>query len=526
LIKRLLILFLFFIYINTFAQISPGELSKAHSLFEGMNNCTKCHELGEKLSNSRCLECHKEINERILVRQGYHSSKYVKGKNCWDCHGEHAGRDFHLIKLDEKNFDHAITGFELSGKHVKLKCKECHQQKNISSSELKRKKKTFLGLSQTCKSCHEDVHQNSLGNNCNNCHNTTSFKPAVFFKHDNAKFKLLGEHIKIECTKCHQKGFKNGREFQKFTGLSFSNCTPCHLDVHKGRLGNDCKKCHVVSGFQFVSRQLFDHNKTDFPLLGKHQAVNCNKCHKGNIGSVPTYNKCINCHKDFHSGQFTFDNIQRDCSECHNIDGFTPSTFTLEQHNQIKFVLEGSHKAIECKACHFKEKTWQFKIGKFNCIDCHSNPHGKEISDKFMQENKCTNCHNTISWRNIEFDHSKTEFELIGKHKEITCGSCHYNEKKSSEKEYHFASLKKDCESCHKDIHYAQFKEDDKTLCERCHTSLNWIPEKFDHQVTKFPLDGVHKKIECRKCHRAISSDGIKYIKFKIEEIKCSSCHS
>ena len=458
--KRLEILFLFFISaISTFAQISPGELSKVHSQFEGVSYCTKCHELGEQLSASRCRGCHLEIDERIKLKQGYHSSNYIKGKNCWDCHGEHAGRDFQLIKFDEKSFNHSVTGYDLNGKHISLKCRECHQQKNISSAELRKKKYTFLGLNQSCSTCHQDYHQNTLGSNCGSCHNTTAFRPALLLDHDQAKFKLLGNHQKVECIKCHVKEIKNGKNFQKFTGLIYNNCTPCHKDVHNGRLGHDCKKCHVVSGFQFVDKQLFDHNKTNFPLLGKHQNVNCDKCHKGNIGVKPAYAKCNDCHKDFHNGQFTTVNVKSDCSNCHSVDGFIPSVFTMEKHNESKFILDGGHKAIECRKCHFKDNNWQFRFTNLNCIGCHSDPHGKEISDKFMQGDKCSNCHNTGAWDKIDFDHSRTDFELIGKHKEISCKLCHYIEIKSSAKEFHFTSLKKDCESCHKDIHFAQFKK-------------------------------------------------------------------
>ncbi len=51
--------------VSGFAQISPGELSKAHSHLEGLTNCTKCHVLGEKETTSKCLDCHKEIKKLI-----------------------------------------------------------------------------------------------------------------------------------------------------------------------------------------------------------------------------------------------------------------------------------------------------------------------------------------------------------------------------------------------------------------------------------------------------------------------------
>ncbi len=49
----------------SYSQISPGELSREHAKFEGLQNCTKCHTLGEGLSNQKCLDCHTEIKVRI-----------------------------------------------------------------------------------------------------------------------------------------------------------------------------------------------------------------------------------------------------------------------------------------------------------------------------------------------------------------------------------------------------------------------------------------------------------------------------
>ncbi len=62
------------------AQISPGDLTTAHAKFEGMSNCTKCHVLGEKVQDSKCLDCHTEIKTLIDQHRGYHSSDEVQEK--------------------------------------------------------------------------------------------------------------------------------------------------------------------------------------------------------------------------------------------------------------------------------------------------------------------------------------------------------------------------------------------------------------------------------------------------------------
>ena len=86
------------------AQLSPGELSNAHKDLEGISNCTKCHDLGSKVSNTKCLECHKEIKSRIDRNEGFHVSWEVKGKDCATCHSDHHGRKFDMIRFDENTF--------------------------------------------------------------------------------------------------------------------------------------------------------------------------------------------------------------------------------------------------------------------------------------------------------------------------------------------------------------------------------------------------------------------------------------
>jgi hypothetical protein len=79
------------VYVN--AQISPGELSKAHAHLEGVSNCTQCHAVGNQVTREKCLACHKEIKDNIAANKGYHASKEEKGKKCAACHTDHHGRN-------------------------------------------------------------------------------------------------------------------------------------------------------------------------------------------------------------------------------------------------------------------------------------------------------------------------------------------------------------------------------------------------------------------------------------------------
>lgn len=508
-----------------YSQISPGDLSSAHKDLDGMSNCTKCHVLGDKISNSKCLDCHKEIETLIIQNRGYHSSSMVKSGDCWDCHSEHFGRNFSLINFNTKSFNHNLTTFKLTGAHANAECKACHKPEFITVQKLKSDKDTFLGLSNDCNSCHEDFHQGTLGKECQDCHNSEKFRPARKFDHNNTLYKLTGAHQTVECTKCHPVIQKEGKDFQKFKGIAFSNCNSCHKDVHNGKFGNDCSSCHQTASFRKINEKAFDHSKTNFPLIGKHRLTTCSDCHKQGLGDKPKFAECTDCHSDFHKGQFTVNGKPRNCSECHNEFGFLPSKFTIEKHNRLEFPLSGSHLAVPCVSCHFKEENWDFTGLGERCIDCHENPHGSELTEKFMPASDCSYCHDSSAWATIKFDHNLTKFRLEGRHLDVSCGSCHRSGESLDEFQYKFVNLGTECTVCHKDPHYSQFLKGSTSDCLRCHTFENWKAGRFDHNKTNFSLEGAHQKLECSQCHKRVEVNGNSFIQYRLESFKCASCH-
>ena len=511
---------------NLSAQISPGELASAHSDLEGMSNCTKCHTLGKNLDNLKCLKCHTKIVELINVKRGFHANEKVAKENCWKCHGDHFGRNFQIIRFDEKKFDHTEAGYELKEKHENLECNKCHKPEFIHDKELKSRKKTFLGLETACKSCHEDVHQSTLGDNCANCHTEEKFKPAVKFKHDNTNYQLTGAHKKVECKSCHPTTNRNGKKFQNFKDVKYHSCKSCHEDVHKGKFGGKCSSCHTTASFRRVKNmKSFNHSRTNFPLLGKHKRVDCKTCHKGNLSFKPKYKFCTDCHSDYHDGEFAEDKDENDCSVCHNENGFSPSTFTIEKHNKTKFKLTNAHEALPCYTCHGTEDKWHFKIKGKYCINCHENIHQSLISEKYFSETECESCHNTTEWQKVTFNHEQTQFKLTGKHKEQKCSTCHFERDDNNKLVQHFTDLQMYCSQCHTDIHFGQFGKGKDETCTDCHTTVNWDPTLFDHNNTKFTLDGAHAKVECSQCHFPETKDNVRFIRYKIEDTRCINCH-
>lgn len=509
---------------DVFSQISPGELVKAHAHLEGMSNCTQCHTLGDKVSNSKCLTCHTEIKERIDQQKGYHSSSAVKGKECASCHNDHHGRNFQIIRFDTSKFQHEITGYKLEGAHAKQKCTACHTSKLIANKKLKSKPVTYLGLRTECSACHADYHQKTLQGTCSKCHGQESFKPAVKFSHASTKFPLLGKHQSIDCSKCHAIETREGKPFQRFAGVQFAYCTNCHTDVHENKFGQNCKQCHSETSFHTIKNaKNFDHSKTNFQLEGKHINVACASCHKTNYTDPLKYNNCTDCHTDYHRGQFAQAGKSPDCNKCHTVNGFTPSNFTIENHNQSQFKLQGAHVAVACFECHKKQEKWSFRnVGK-TCVDCHKNIHKSTISQTYYPEENCKICHTENRWNEVSFDHSKTNFKLTGQHISASCRACHFDESKPLTEQQKFAGLSSNCTNCHTDNHYGQFEKNGITDCNECHGTENWTASKFNHDNTAFKLDGKHRDVACAKCHKADKDE--KYVQYKIKDFRCETCH-
>jgi hypothetical protein len=511
---------------SSFSQISPGNLAAVHSNLEGMSNCTKCHELGNKVINAKCLACHTELKVRIDQNKGYHSSSEARSKNCTSCHSDHHGVNFQILRFDKEKFNHNLAGFTLTGAHAKKTCKDCHKPEFITNKAVKAKKFTFLGLKTECLGCHTDYHQNTLSSNCTNCHGVDAFKPVAKFSHAATRFPLAGSHQTVECIKCHPVTSKNGLKFQEFAGILFTNCTNCHADIHQNKFGQNCRQCHTEVSFHAIrSMGNFDHSKTNFKLEDKHLTVPCASCHKANLTATIKYNRCTDCHKDYHNNQFSREGVVTDCSVCHDTKGFDQFSFTIERHNQGKFRLDGAHLAIPCISCHKKTANWNFRQIGIRCNDCHKNIHEGYLDPKYYPDGNCTTCHNPSRWSEIKYDHSVTGFALSGVHAIKDCRICHFKPDSSSRVVQKFSGMTTACSSCHQDIHFKQFEVGGLTNCLKCHTFEGWKIANFDHNTTAFKLDGKHQNVACAKCHKKITDGQKTYVLYKIKEWKCENCH-
>jgi hypothetical protein len=529
--------------------LSPGKVIQGHAKIE--DECTQCHvRFDRKAQDGQCMACHKDIGADMRAKTGFHGRQ--KPQACNTCHTDHKGRNARIVQLDKRSFDHNITDFALRGRHAKVECEKCHVAP-----------KKYSEAPADCNGCHkkDDVHKGGLGVKCADCHNESNWKEFKF-DHEKTRFSLSGKHADAKCVDCHKnnqykdtvrtcigchkkdddgaKGHKGqfGEKCESCHGTKAwkpstfnhdadtkyalrgkhlgAGCTSCHKgslyrvklsqdcyachqsdDKHKGTLGKECGTCHSERGWKDGTK--FNHDKTSFPLLGKHAKVECKDCHKSTVFKDAPKD-CFSCHEkdDKHKGT-----LGKDCGSCHSERSWKePPKFN---HDKTSFPLLGKHAKVECKDCH---KSALFKEAPKDCFGCHK----KDDKHEGNVGTQCADCHSERDWKVTtgRFDHNKTKFQLRNSHAEgvLKCNACHKDLKS-------YRNTPVDCYACHKkdDKHEGQQGE----KCEQCHNDRKWTDTRFDHNKTRFPLIGHHINAKCSTCHETN--------RFKDASRECYACH-
>lgn len=458
--------------------LMPGKVISAHAKFE--EQCEKCHlKFNKAAQDGLCLDCHKELARDLREKRGFHGR--LAPQACRTCHTDHKGREMNIAPIVEKSFDHAKTGFALTGAHAREACRSCHTAG-----------KKYRAAPDACDDCHrkDDRHRGNLGPRCQDCHSDLNWKDA-HFDHARTRFALIGKHTDAKCASCH------ANEKYKDTPLT---CVACHRKddkQHQGRLGEKCEACHVASDWRNVAAFAHDRD-TRFALRGKHQTAKCESCHKSKDGLIKLPNTCIGCHQtdDKHNGT-----LGKACGDCHTAQTWRETAFN---HDLSKFKLLGKHRDVECKLCH--RDAASFRSAPVECVGCHR----KDDAHKGRYGELCGTCHTAVSWRDIVFRHERdTKYPLFGRHVSTKCDACHagnvYTDKLSSE-----------CYACHRkdDKHRDQLGRQ----CEQCHDTEDWKKTvRFDHAKSRFPLLGIHLRTDCKACHVTPA--------FKDARRECVACH-
>ncbi len=318
--------------------------------------CSDCHQ-DQTYQNAPpdCYSCHKKDD----VHEG------LSGTDCEACHSEADWQD--------TSFNHERdTQFSITGAHKKVACDGCHEADPFNDSQ-----------EMTCVSCHrkDDVHKRDNGDDCERCHSDQNWHTSSFDHNKETDFIVSGAHIKLECRACHTEPI--------FDVKLAGGCSDCHADddPHAGQLGTVCSSCHNQDIWPEVIS--FDHDFSQFPLLGKHTGLECSSCHESSAFQ-DTSLECIACHRkdDFHDGRFG-----QSCESCHNAVDWD---IWLFDHQRTEFPLESAHQSLSCESCHKRTETRNMSLPK-NCDSCHrqDDVHDGEFGAR------CDRCHTTRSFKDV-----------------------------------------------------------------------------------------------------------------------------
>ena len=427
--------------------------------------------------------------------------------------------------------DGTIQCAKCHGEHKEMMtslCLDCH--KEIGWLVTRNRGYHFQVRNQPCSTCHPEHAGRDF-----QLINWPEQSPERF-DHALTGWPLDGAHQTTKCDGCHKPAFRRaaaaalsprrGPEWG-WVGLE-RDCLTCHEDVHRGRLGSDCAKCHSTQSFRTISRATFDHDRTRYPLRGRHAQVKCEKCHDFSAGkavSNPPFAHCTDCHSDAHAGTATLAKRVVDCDACHSVDGWQPSTYTLAQHELAPYPLRGRHRQVRCEACHVTAPAgvpptrlgsagvWLRPIA-VECRSCHGDDHGGQLASR-PDHGACAACHTVNGWTPSTFtaaEHAPLRLRLEGRHAAIPCQACHGPVRPGLPAPAAQAALGKagvalvlrevTCAACHVDPHGGRYPK-----CADCHDVRSFRPTAIDltaHERFKFPLEGAHRAVSCIGCHASM----------------------
>ena len=280
-------------YVKTYATylLSPGELSdmqvqnvelggvKSHA--ELQSNCKHCHAPIHCVKDTRCQDCHFEIEQDRRDKSTLHGRLPGVAK-CQTCHPEHKGHDADLTVFAFPNVDHyAMTGFSIQA-HVtnsdgkKFTCTTCHTKVRDIIETI------------DCVTCHSAeshdemaIHIERYGASCFECHDGQD-RMVAGFDHEPV-FSLQDGHQEVDCMDCHKE--------KKYVGMG-SSCFGCHEEpeLHAGVFGQNCEYCHTAQAWSpaVLTQHTFEFQHGDEVI------EDCETCHAGNYSEYP----CAGCHEN------------------------------------------------------------------------------------------------------------------------------------------------------------------------------------------------------------------------------------
>jgi hypothetical protein len=320
--------------------------------------------------------------------------------SCNTCHNTEGW----IVDKENLSFDHDKTSMPLVGQHAKTECMQCHA----------------------------DVHESTVGKECDRCHTPYSWLVNNITQiHQQSRFPLVGVHATVDCYQCH-----TSETSQRFDVLG-TECYSCHSENYAATTQPNhilagysiqCSDCHNIFSKEWKGTGF---NHSFFPLTQGHTITDCSKCHvNGNYTN--TSGECISCHQADYNATTNPNHVSANysinCIACHTTaPGWKPATF-----DHSKFPLTQGHNITDCSSCHVNGN---YTNTSSECVSCHQSDYNATTNPSHTSLNfstTCTECHTTVpGWKPANYTkHDALSFPIYsGKHKGEwnSCADCHTN---------------------------------------------------------------------------------------------------
>jgi DmsE family decaheme c-type cytochrome len=255
---------------------------------------------------------------------------------------------------------------------------------------------------EVCQACHDEIYKKFNASphwittqetkmthgahGCESCHGPGSVH--VEAGGDKTKiFTFLGakpEDVTQRCLTCHAKGLEQQHFEQSVHNENGITCTNCH-SIHHSRLEYLAVSKQPALCFSCHAEQRSDFQKP-FHHRVEEGLIKCSDCHNAHgttgerqLRSTPAQDAvCFKCHSE-KRGPFVFEHEPvkvEGCMACHSPHGSTnPRMLNTARTNSL------------CLQCHAATDaighTQNTRIQQ--CIACHSNIHGSNLSNVFFK---------------------------------------------------------------------------------------------------------------------------------------------
>jgi hypothetical protein len=363
------------------------------------------------------------------------------------------------------SFNHALTGFPLTGTHISVSCASCHA------------KGRFDGAPTQCIGCHntmtapgEPQSHPRTTNRCESCHLTTTWRDLRFIDHVQA----LGP-----CANCHNGKLALGKSVNHI--VTSAPCENCHLNTvtfagatapastrvrnatssgtttpaaaTPGPTGTAASVPGAVApGTSAAPTAPSSPNALSARSKKDHGGIinGCATCHNG-AGApgkpqthIATNAPCETCHKSrltFAGARMSHAGLIANCASCHNSRAATgkPANHIIT--------------SAPCEACHKSTVTFagarvDHSLITSTCSNCHNGTMAEGKAPRhFLTALPCNSCHRTSTW--IPADYRHTSPAYVRHSAGSSCTTCHISNAQAVS--WKFPALRPNCAGCHAD---------------------------------------------------------------------------